>query len=47
MIEIPRMHAFSKILYDGGKLEKYVHLYYKDMYKMAYEPIIHLVLSED
>lgn len=48
MTGIPCAHAFSTILYDGGKPEDYVHPYYsRDMYILSYEPIIHPMPSED
>ena len=48
MTGIPCAHAFSTILYDGGKPEDYVHPYYsKDMYLLSYDSIIYPMPSED
>lgn len=48
MIGVPCCHAFSCILYDSGKPEDYVYLYYSvAMYKLAYKLVIYPMSSED
>jgi hypothetical protein len=45
---IPCSHAFSAILYDGGKLEDYVDdCYSVEKYKKAYEFIIYPMPSDE
>jgi hypothetical protein len=41
-------HAISAILYHSSKPEQYLHHYYSvQYYKMAYDPMIYTVPSED
>jgi hypothetical protein len=48
MTGIPCPHAISTILYHSAKPEQYLHPYYSvENYKMAYDPMIYPVPSED
>jgi hypothetical protein len=48
MTGIPCPHAISAILYHSAKPEQYLHPYYSvENYKMAYDPMIYPVPSED
>jgi hypothetical protein len=48
MTGIPCPHAISAILYHSSKPEQYLHQYYSvQNYKMAYDPMIYPVPSED
>jgi hypothetical protein len=48
MTSIPCLHAISAILYHSSKPEQYLHQYYSvEYYKMAYDPMIYPVPSDD